>query len=436
MRIAIVGTGYVGIVSAACLVRDGHDVTGIERLSSKVDDLNAGRTPIHEPLVADLLAAGHGNGSLHATVDPAVGLRDADMVWICVGTPSEPGGQIDLSSVTSAIREIGAYLRQTTDRPLVVVRSTVLPGTTRNQLVPELERTSGLTVGKDVHLVFHPEFLREGSAVDDFDNPPRIVVGEDYPHAGDRLWDIYSHSDAAKFRLRSDEAELLKYADNAFHAVKITFANELGTLAKAMNINGRHVADVFCADTKLNISPRYLRPGFAYGGSCLPKDLHALLRHSSMLSLDLPMLSAVPQSNAAHIERLMERLLIYHPDSVGMVGLAFKAQTDDLRESPYVKVAKRIIGEGIRLRIFDPGIVPDKLVGSNKQAALSNLSHLESLLVGSTRDLEHCQMIIVNHDILDVKQIANWLEQGKRVIDTIGVGQLDSTMHGYEGVAW
>lgn len=256
MKITIVGAGYVGMVSAAWLVRGGHHVTCVERVPSKVDDLNQGRTPIQEPEIAPLLAAGHREGRLRATTDPSDGLRGAEMVWICVGTPSGRLGQIDLASVESAIREIGQHMRGSTDRPLVVLRSTVLPGTTTCTLLPAMEAASGLRVGPDVQLVFHPEFLREGTALDDFDHPPKIVLGEDVSGAGDRLWTIYQDQSAPRFRLPVAEAEMVKYCDNLFHAAKITFANEIGALCRQMSLDARRVAEVFCADTKLNISPQ------------------------------------------------------------------------------------------------------------------------------------------------------------------------------------
>lgn len=436
MNITIVGAGYVGVVSAACLVRNGHCVTCVERIASKAEDLNRGTSPIQEPEIASMLAEGHRAGRLRATTDLGHGLGGAEMVWICVGTPSGRHGEIDLSSVESAMGEIGQHVRTSEDRPLVVVRSTVLPGTTTGRLVPAIERASGLRVGADLEVVFHPEFLREGTAVEDFDHPPKIVVGRERSGAAKRLWSVYEGLSAPRFRLRTAEAEMVKYCDNLFHATKITFANEVGILCKRMAIDSRRVADVFCADTKLNISPQYLRPGFAYGGSCLPKDLKAVLRHAVELSVELPMLQALPRSNAAQIAALVERVLEHGPQRVGMVGLAFKAKTDDMRESPYVAVAKRLIGEGVHLRIYDPGIVPQRLVGSNKQAVQAALRHLESLLVGSLDELEPCETIVVNHRIIQASDIHRWLARGVRVLDLANVPDVDPSAGPYEGIAW
>ena len=436
MKITIVGAGYVGIVSTAWLVRAGHDVTCVERVPSKVDDLNQGSTPIQEPDMAPLLARGHGEGRLRATTNMSDGLRGADMVWICVGTPSGRHGELDLTSVECAVREMGEHIRDSHDRPTIVLRSTVLPGTTAGCLMPILEQSSGLRVGTDVQLVFHPEFLREGTALHDFDHPPKIVVGEDHPAAGDPLWALYQDQAAPRFRVRTAEAEMVKYCDNLFHATKITFANEIGALCKQMSIDARNVADIFCSDTKLNISTQYLRPGFAYGGSCLPKDLRAMLRHAAQLSVELPMLEGIPRSNEAQIGSFVQRLLRQGAQRVGMVGLAFKSNTDDMRESPHVAVAKRLIGEGIQLSIYDPGIVPQRLVGSNKQAVQAALRHLESLLVTTVDALDPCDTIVINHRIVNGQQVNRWLGRGIFVFDLANVAGVDASSGKYEGIAW
>jgi GDP-mannose 6-dehydrogenase len=436
VKITIFGMGYVGTVSAACLLRDGHEVAGVDPVDSKIRDLQNGRAPMQEPGVAELLSAGHRDGRLTAATDPAQALPDSDMVWICVGTPSSPDGGIDLSSVETACRQIGEFARAAASHPLIVLRSTCLPGTTRSRLIPTLEKASHLTVGRDMHVVFHPEFLREGSAVEDFDHPPKIVIGEAQPGAGDTLMDIYGNYAAPRFRLGLEEAELVKYCDNLFHAVKVTFANEVGALARDAGVDARKVAEAFCADTKLNISPRYLRPGFAFGGSCLPKDLRAILRHASLRSVRLPMLEAVPESNRQQVEALIARVLAHQPEQVGMVGLAFKANTDDMRESPYMTVGKRLIGEGLKLRIYDRGVQPERLVGSNKRAVRAALGHLESLLVSSLDDLETCDLIIINHRTVDAARVGRWLDAQIRVIDLAGIDGLAPGTAGYEGIAW
>lgn len=436
MRVGIFGMGYVGVVSAACLLRDGHEVVGVDPVRSKVDDLAAGRTPLSEPQVAELIAAGHASGRLRATCDANEGVRDADMVWICVGTPSAPDGGLLLDHVRGAVRQIAEAAARTGSRPLVVLRSTALPGTTRTEAAPVLQEASGLRVGEDLHLVYHPEFLREGSAVEDFDEPSRIVVGENVPGAGDRLIALYEGYPGTRFRLTWEEAELVKYGDNLFHAVKATFANELAAVARSAGIDARRIADVFVADTRLNISPKYLRPGFAFGGSCLPKDLRAILRYAAQNSLTLPMLEGMLQSNARQVDTLVARVLAYRPAVVGMVGLAFKPRTDDMRESPYVAVAKRLIGEGIELRIFDPGVDPARLIGGNKTAVQAALRHLEQLLVPSLDALDGVNLVLINHPTVDATRVDRWLKKGARVIDLAGIQDVDRATPGYEGIAW
>lgn len=437
MKISIFGMGYVGVVSVGCLARDGHDVTGIDPVSSKIDDLRNGRAPIQEPQVAAMIEAAHRSGRLRATVDPQGGLAGCEMAWICVGTPCGADGSVNLSAVSAAAGQIGDYVRTVTgSAPTVVLRSTVPPGTTRGRLGPLLAQRSGRALGPDLPLVFHPEFLREGNAVEDFDHPPKIVVGENTAGAADKLLQLYAASTAPIFRLSVEEAELVKYCDNLFHATKITFANEVGAIAKAVGVDARRVADVFCADTKLNISPRYLRPGFAFGGSCLTKDLRAILREAALRSVALPMLAGVAESNSRQIEAFVGRVLAHRPNRVGLVGLAFKPGTDDMRESPYVIVAKRLLGEGLTLRIFDPGVHPDRLIGSNRTMVLAALGHLEQLLVRSVDDLAICDLLIVNHPIVDAKIVRDWLTRKKRVMDLASVPGMDRQSAGYEGIAW
>jgi GDP-mannose 6-dehydrogenase len=332
--------------------------------------------------------------------------------------------------------QIGQALRNSKVHPLIVLRSTCLPGTTSNRLIPLLEEASGLRVGEDIHVVYHPEFLREGTSVEDFDNPPKIVVGEAHAGAGDLLLSIYEKYNAPCFRLELAEAEMVKYCDNIFHALKITFANEIAAVANSAGMDSRRIAEVFCADTKLNISPLYLRPGAAYGGSCLPKDLQAILRFSSLKSLRLPMLESLPKSNEIQISNLITRVLTRRAEIVGMVGLSFKTNTDDMRGSPYVKVAKALIGEGIGLRIYDPSIQTDQLIGSNKEQVLKALGHLEDLLVFSIEDLSATDLIIVNHPIIDAGCIHSWLNAGIHILDLAGIKGVDRRADGYEGIYW
>ncbi len=436
MKISLFGMGYVGVVSGTCLLQDGHEIVGIDPVGAKVTDLQRGLSPIQEPGVAELLAAGHDGGRLKATSNPEEGLSGSDMAWICVGTPSHFDGGIDLTAVETVTGQIGRAIRKSEDRPLIVIRSTCPPGTTQQRIIPLLENESGLTVGREIDLVFHPEFLREGTAVEDFFRPPKIVVGEARDGAADRLLELYETYDAPVFRVSITEAEMVKYYDNLFHALKITFANEIGAVAKSAGVDARKVADVFCADTKLNISPRYLRPGPAFGGSCLPKDLRAILRLASLQFVRLPMLEKVLESNEVQVDNVVRRILAHRPQTVGMIGLAFKAGTDDMRESPYVKIAKTLIGEGIRLRIYDPVVQPERLIGSNKEQVLEALRHLEELLVASLDDLASADLILVNHTTIDAKRVRSWIDAKIRILDLAGIEGVDPQTPGYDGLYW
>lgn len=436
MKITIFGMGYVGVVSGACLLRDGHEIIGVDPVAAKVADLAQGRSPIQEAGIAELLDEGYKDDRLIATTEACDALADCQMVWICVGTPSKPDGGINLTAVENVIRQIARILTNMKSRPLIVLRSTCLPGTTADIIIPLLEIESGLKAGKDIHIVFHPEFLREGSAVDDFDNPPKIVIGENHAGAGDLLLDIYEKYDAPLFRMGLNEAEMVKYSDNLLHALKIIFANEVASISKSANVDARKIADVYCADTKFNISPRYLRPGFALGGSCLPKDLRAIMRYASLKSLQLPMLESLLHSNENQINELVRRILEYRPGTVGMVGLAFKPNTDDMRESPFMKVAKALLDKGIQLRIYDSVVQPDRLIGSNKQQVQKELRHLEKLLVNSLEELKKTDLIIINHRIVDADCIRQWLNAGIRVLDLADIRGIDRNSDGYEGIYW
>ena len=386
--------------------------------------------------MTDLLKAGYADGHLSVTTDPAKGVDSADMIWICVGTPSSLDKGIDLSHIETVMRQIGQAMKESGSRPLIVLRSTVLPGSMESLVIPTLEQASGLKIGLDFQVVFHPEFLRESTAVEDFDNPPKIVIGEKSPGAGDRLMRIYELFDAPKFRISLGEAEMVKYCDNLFHAIKITFANEVGSIARAAGIDARKVAEVFVADTKLNISPYYLRPGFAFGGSCLPKDLRAILHYAVNNSLQVPLLGSTLDSNHAQIENLIARVLACKFSKIGMIGLSFKPNTDDMRESPYVTVAKRLIGEGIKVRILDSNINVSRLLGSNKAAVVAALGHLKELLVVDLEELTDMELIIINHSSIQAEKVDLLLKRGIKILDLVGIKGVDRDTLGYEGIAW
>lgn len=437
MNISIFGMGYVGTTTAACLLGQRHDIVAVDVDVNKVKKLALGKSPmIHEEGIDELLEDGFEFGFLTAETNAAEALVDCDLVIICVGTPSKFDGSIDLSYVEIVIKEIGEILKDIPNRPTIVVRSTCLPGTMENVIRPLLEATSGLEVDKDIDLVFHPEFLREGTAVEDFKNPPKIVVGENREGASDTLLSLYEGYDAPVFRLNYGEAEMVKYCDNIFHALKITFANEVASISNFVGIDSRKVAEVYCADKKLNISPTYLSPGFAYGGSCLPKDLRAMLRFASLNYLHLPMMQGIVDSNAKQIENFLYRIMSFDPSTIGMVGIAFKEGTNDMRNSPHVEVAKTLIGEGFEPYIYDPALKQEPLVGSNKEQVYNNFRNLDELLVSSIEGLNSCDLIIVNHNIIDADRIWKWLEHGVIVLDTVGIKGVLRAWEGYHGIYW
>jgi GDP-mannose 6-dehydrogenase len=425
MKVSIFGLGYVGVVTSACLARDGHEVVGVDVTAGKVDDVNAGRSPIIEPEVDTLIAAAVAEGRLSATTDAQAALAATDLALICVGTPSRPDGSLDDRYLVQVIEQVGRLLGERGRRFDVVVRSTVVPGTLRKSVIPLLERVSGRPAGDGYEVSFHPEFLREGTAVYDFYNPPKIVVGERSEGTGDAVLGLYDAAiEAPRVRCSLEVAEMVKYCDNMFHALKVTFANEVGIFCRAHRIDSQEVMQIFCSDTKLNISPRYLRPGFAFGGSCLPKDLRAFLSVARSLSLRLPMLESVLPSNALQVESAVEAVIASGARRVGLHGIAFKAGTDDLRESPLVDLAERLLGKGRRLVVFDEQVKMARLVGGNRSYIDQKLPHLAELLTDKLGDLDDCDLIVLGHATDDAR-VERWLEQGKQVLDLTGVRSAD-----------
>jgi GDP-mannose 6-dehydrogenase len=437
MKISIFGMGYVGATSAACLLKHGHEIIGVDVDERKVANLSIGKTPmIYEKGVEELLYKGYKEGRLISTNKSFMGVVDCDMIWVCVGTPSKFNGDINFEYLDKVINDIAEILRDIENRPLIVIRSTCLPGTISKRLKPLLEKKSNLVVGKDINLVFHPEFLREGSAIEDFINPSKIVIGEFCEGSSDILLDIYKDYEALIFKLNIEEAEMVKYCDNLFHILKITFANEVASLSHSIGVDSRKIADVYCSDKKLNISEAYLRPGNPYGGSCLPKDLRAILRFASLNYIRVPMLQGIIESNKIQIENLVSRILRYRPKSVGIVGISFKLGTDDIRESPYVKIAKALIGEGVELFIYDKMININDLIGDNKKQINKDFRNIDKLLVSSLDDFSSVDLILINHPVIDDVQVKKWVEKGIRVIDLANIQNVDRSLLYYEGVYW
>ena len=387
MKVAVLGLGYAGTVSAACIARE-HDVWGVDVDADKVRTVAGGESPVVEPGLQELIASAVQAGSLHATTDMRVALDQADVVLVCVGTPATDHGRVDLSHVEHAVHEIGEAFASTRPptggRRHVVVRSTVPPGTVAGVVAPIIAATAPPDC--DFGVAMCPEFLREGSGVKDFFDPPFTVIGADDPDVGATVAQLFSGFDAKVRIVATRTAEALKYACNAFHATKVTFANEIARLFRTMDVDTNVMMELFCEDRRLNLSPSYLRPGFAFGGSCLPKDLRALLYLARMNNIDLPLLAGTLSSNAITISDVVDRVIATEGREVALLGLSFKSNTDDLRESPNVTLAETLIGKGYNVRIFDPIVNPARLVGANRRYVESKLPHLRRQLVDSVAD--------------------------------------------------
>ena len=420
MKISVFGLGYVGVVTSVCFAAEGHEVIGVDVAPKKVDLLNEGISPIVEERIGDLLDECVKSGRLRATLSVSEAIASSDLCIVCVGTPSSADGALELGYVAKVISEIAEELQSREDTFTVVVRSTIVPGTMENLVVPTLCEKLGDGFGEKVKVLFHPEFLREGSSVYDFYNPPKIVIGERNQGDSELLLSLYPEKfDAPRIVCEVAVAEMVKYCDNLYHALKVTFANEVGIFAHAHGIDSAQVMDIFCQDTKLNISSKYMRPGFAFGGSCLPKDLRAFLAVANQRGLSLPMLSSVIPSNVGQIERVLQLILDNDFSSVGFYGLAFKAGTDDLRESPYVELAERLLGKGKLLSVYDPNVQIARLTGKNKSVIDQKFPHLASCLVDTADVLVQNDLVILCHNAEETF-VRNLLDQGKQVVDLTG----------------
>jgi GDP-mannose 6-dehydrogenase len=428
VKIAILGLGYVGSVSAACLAAAGHQITGVDVDAQKLDLIRRGRSPVTEPDLDDWLGRAVQAGRLAVTDDTDRAVRESELSLICVGTPSRRNGSLDTTFLERVTRQIGRALAGGPSYHVVAVRSTLLPGILESRLVPYLEQSSGRTVGIDLGVCVNPEFLREGSAIRDFLNPPFTVVGETDQRAGDQLLRAYAHLEAPVHRVRPDEASMVKYASNAFHAVKVAFANEIGAVSRELGIDGRRVMRIFCDDRDLNISPRYLQPGFGFGGSCLPKDLRALAYVGKELDLATPLLASALASNAAHIQRVVDAVLESGRPRVALLGLSFKSGSDDLRESPFVTLAEALIGKGVALGIHDPDVALGQLVGRNRAYIEERLPHVAQLMTPDWQALVRgAAVVVVGKRVVDAGQLRALLH-GQTVIDLVGLEELGAVM--------
>lgn len=434
MKITVFGMGYVGCVTAACLADLGHDVTGVDVDVNKVEIINRGQSPIIEPGLAELIKRGVGAGRLRASTEPRV---LGEIVMICVGTPSNENGSLGLRHLMRVIEGIGVLLRGSEQYHVITVRSTVLPGTVEKGVIPLLEETSSKVVGRDFGVCMNPEFMRETTAVEDFHRPPFTIIGEQDQRSGDALAALYEPIRAPLERPSIAEAEMVKYACNAFHAAKVCFGNEIGNLCKSMGIDSHRVMDIFCKDTRLNLSPYYLRPGFAFGGSCLPKDLRAITYQAKRNDVEVPLLSSLMESNEKQIQHAYRMVKAMGRTKIGVLGLSFKLGTDDVRESPVVILIEMLIGKGYAVSIYDEEVSLAKLHGANKRYLDETIPHVTSLMESSVaKVLDKSDLVIVSKKADEFKKEIDVLERDIYIVDFVRLFADYKGKPHYEGIAW
>lgn len=436
MKISIFGLGYVGTVSAGCLATDGHSVIGVDPNKTKVDLINQGVSPIVEKDIGEMIAAAVKNNLLRATLDVRDAVMNSDISLVCVGTPSQLNGNLDLSHVRKVCEQIGAALKEKSAFHVVVARSTMLPGSMRSVVIPALESYSGKRAGVDFGVCNNPEFLREGTAVFDYYNPPKTVIGETDNKAGELLMQLYAKMSAPLIRTEVETAEMVKYADNTWHAIKVAFANEIGNLCKAEGIDGHKVMEIFCQDTKLNLSPYYMKPGFAFGGSCLPKDVRALMYKGKSLDMDLPLINAILPSNQRQIEKGIKMIVEKGNKRVGILGFSFKAGTDDLRESPLVEVIEYLIGKGYELKLYDKNVNLAALTGANQDYILNHIPHISKLMTSSLDEvLKFAQTIVIGNGAAEFRNVPDEIKPEQVVVDLVRIVPKLSGEQ-YDGICW
>ncbi len=438
-NISVLGLGYVGAVTAGCLASKGHHVLGVDTNTTKIAKIQAGRSPVLEPGLDELINESHAAGRLQATTDTASAVRDTNLTFLCVGTPSLRMGRLDLSSVERSCREAGEALRSKSSFHWFILRSTILPGTAEELAIPTIEAASGKRAGIDFAICTNPEFTREGCAVPDFLTPTMTVFGAADPAHLNPLRQVYNWVPGQIFETSLRVSEMVKYACNTFHALKVSFANELGILCKETGVDAEAVTKILTSDTKLNISPAYLTPGFAFGGSCLPKDVRALAYKARELDLNLPLLEAIMPSNEAHIERAVEAILRSRRKRVAVLGLSFKAKTDDLRESPMVKLIKNLIGEGCKVRIWDRDVALGQLLGTNLQYIEEEIPHLGSLLSDDLQSiLQNADIVVLGTKAVDPDALRAGLQADQIVIDLVSARRPEclNGRSSFEGLCW
>lgn len=439
MKISVFGMGYVGVVCSACLAESGHDIVGVDTNKSKLDYIASGKSPIHEPGLNEILNRVIQSGKLSVTTDVVKAVAETDISFICVGTPSLENGSLNINYLKAVSEEIASELAKKDSRHTIVVRSTVLPGVVRKEVLPTIESISGLKAGEDFGLAMNPEFLRESTAIDDFYHPPMTIVGQLDEHSGEELNEIYSAIDAPIFRTDLEVAEMVKYACNSWHAVKVTFANEIGNLAKVVGVDGREVMNLVCQDRKLNISSYYMRPGFAFGGSCLPKDVRAIMSKFNDLSIPSPLLDSVMDSNENQVSRAMGLIKDLPVKNIALLGLSFKPNTDDLRESAPVALSKQLLAEGYGLKIVDKNVmnaVLDSPVSESIKASHPTL--VEILTADVDEAISDADMIILAHDIKEFTDVLDGNKadcHSKHLLDLSGFLK-NNHNSAWQGICW
>ncbi|MDD2667233.1 nucleotide sugar dehydrogenase [Zoogloea sp.] len=438
MKISIFGLGYVGAVSLACLARDGHEVIGVDIDTNKLDLIRAGKTPVVEEGMVDLMKSVVANGRVTVTTDTLHAVMNSDISLVCVGTPSAANGSQDQGAVLRLAESMALAIREKSVPHVVVFRSTLVPGTVEDVLRPIIEAGSGKKDGEGFHLCFQPEFLREGSSIRDYDKPPFTVVGANHDYPIDRLKELFGHLPCNFLNTSVRSAEMMKYCCNNFHALKITFANETARLCEALGVNPFEVMELLCQDKQLNISPAYLKPGFAFGGSCLPKDLRATTYLAKKYDVEIPMLAGIMQSNRSHVDLAVQKILETGKRKIGFIGLSFKTGTDDLRESPLVSLAEQLLGKGMQLSIYDPEVHLSRLLGANKSFIERHVPHIGELLK------PEIEQVVAESEVLVIglsgKEVAEALvglvREDQKVLDLVSLPASIKLKGDVEGLCW
>jgi GDP-mannose 6-dehydrogenase len=438
VKISIFGLGYVGAVSLACLARDGHEVRGVDIDQVKLDLITDGQTPIIEEGMAGLMSDVAKSGLVNVTQDVNEAISNSEISFICVGTPSAANGSQNQSALLRLSEQLGLAIAHKDNYHIFVLRSTVTPGTLEDVMRPIIEEKSGKKDGVDFDLCFQPEFLREGSSIKDYDNPPFTVIGSNSERASNKIRELFGHLPCEFHVCSVKTAKMLKFCCNDFHALKITFANEVGRLSQSLGVDPHEVMSLICKDTQLNISPVYLKPGFSFGGSCLPKDLRATVHMAKMRDIEVPMLAGILQSNMIHTEHAINEVLETGKRTVGIIGLSFKSGTDDLRESPMVTITEQLIGKGVTLAIYDPEVNLSRLLGTNKRYINKSIPHIGEIMVDNCEELiRNCEVLVVGlNDKALVDLIHKTIRPKQIVLDLVNIPEHETLDCDYRGVCW